>query len=67
MSGSKLKYLGESRDGRTNRWRIECPKCGNQFEPQTTRLAWQNLTCPGRKCNAEIYVNYNEESVKSFD
>lgn len=29
------RYLGPSRDGRTNRWRVICP-CGTAFTPLTT-------------------------------
>lgn len=58
---TKPRYLGQSSDLRTGRWKITCPVCGNEFEPQTTRLSWQNLQCPRKKCGAEMTAYYNEE------
>lgn len=54
---TKPKYLGDSRDGRTNRWRVTCPTCRHEFEPLTTRLATQSLIC--EKCEALLQANYN--------
>lgn len=55
------RCLGLSRDGRTNRWEITCPKCGKVFEPRTTMLATQSMECPKRSCGAEMVANYNSE------
>lgn len=60
MSG-EIKYIGESADGRTNRWRIECPSCGKSFIPPVTRLAQHEFFCPGRKCLALLLADYNAE------
>jgi peptide subunit release factor 1 (eRF1) len=56
-----VRLLGLSNDHRANRWEITCPKCGNTFSPQTTRLATQWMECPKRKCAAEMEANYNAE------
>jgi hypothetical protein len=55
------RRLGWSHDYRTNRWSVECPACGKTFEPQTTMLAHQHLTCPARKCGVELSADYNAE------
>jgi len=61
---TKPHYICASRDGRTNRWRITCPKCGEQFEPLTTRFSTQGLDCPAKKCHAHMLVDYNNETVR---
>lgn len=61
MADGVLRYLGESRDGRTNRWSVE-PPCGHgAFEPRTTRFAKEIVECP--KCGLEIFVGYNARTV----
>ena len=55
------RYLGESRDSRTNRWRITCPVCSHAFEPETTMRSTQHVICPGRKCGRELVADYNAE------
>jgi peptide subunit release factor 1 (eRF1) len=59
-----VRLLGLSSDHRTNRWEITCPKCGNAFSPQTTRLSTQWMECPKRKCGAEMEADYNAEPPK---
>ena len=58
-----LSYIGPSSDHRTNRWRITCPRCGHAFEPRTTMFASASLACEGRKCGAELLVDYNAGTV----
>ena len=53
------RVLGHSRDGRTQRWMVTCPKCDKQFEPQTTRLSRQSMECP--KCGIPLSADYNAE------
>lgn len=55
------KFIGESRDGRTNRWRVTCPACGHEFEPPTTRLRYQHMNCSKPKCGREMSTDYNAE------
>ena len=55
------RVLGLSRDGRTQRWSVTCPKCGHVFEPLTTRLSTQGFECPKAKCSAPLFVDYNAE------
>lgn len=43
---------------------VTCPACGFQFEPQTTMLAVQHLTCPARKCGVDLVANYNAGTVR---
>ena len=51
-------YLnGNSDDDRTNRWRVNCKKCNNWFEPPTTMLAVQTVFC---RCGTKENVNYNK-------
>lgn len=57
-------YAGRSSDYRTNRWRIVCPSCGREFNPRTTMLSKQELTCPFPKCGAEMLADYNKDVVK---
>lgn len=60
-----VHFIGLSSDGRTNRWRITCPKCGKDTIPPTTMLPDQQFRCErGKKCNANIYVNYNDEIIR---
>lgn len=54
---------GLSSDGRTNRWRIVCPKCGATFRPATTMFSVQTLTCPKAKCGASMVAKYNDDVV----
>lgn len=49
--------IGNSYDGRTNRWRLTCPKCNYTFEPLTTMFALHEESCP--KCQYSEVVNYN--------
>ena len=56
-------FKGISSDMRTGRWGITCPKCRCIFEPKTTMLSTQELTCPNRKCGAEMIARYNDETV----
>lgn len=58
---TKPDLLGRSYDGRTNRWRVTCPECGNKFEPKTQISAIQYLDCPKPKCNAAMVARYNDE------
>jgi phage terminase large subunit GpA-like protein len=57
-------YAGRSSDYRTNRWRVVCPNCGREFNPQTTLMSKQGLTCPFPKCAAEMHADYNNGVVK---
>lgn len=54
----KKKFLGLSRDHRTNKWELYCP-CGKHFSPPTTMLAMRLETCP--KCGYEEVVDYNND------
>ena len=56
----KLKYLGLSKDGRTNRWTITCD-CGAEMHPQTTICAKQQVVC--EKCGAVILADYNAQTL----
>ena len=53
--------IGLSRDQRTQRWRVVCPKCGHLFEPRTTMLSWQDISCPKPGCEARLMADYNAE------
>jgi hypothetical protein len=55
-----LRCIGESYDGRTNRWRITC-SCGKDFDPPTTRFSRTVESCP--KCGKQWKVNYNQPSI----
>ena len=48
---------GTSSDERTNKWRVNCKKCNQWFEPSTTMLAVQTIKC---KCGIEETINYNK-------
>lgn len=56
--------IGASSDGRTNRWRLTCPRCGGQFEPPTTMFNRQGLDCPRRLCGAALLADYEAETVR---
>ena len=58
---ARLTWRGNSYDGRTNRWSVECPHCKKTFLPPTTRLGKQLLTCPAGKCRKEMLADYNGE------
>lgn len=55
------RYLGPSRDQRTNRWMVTCPVCGFSHEPNTTMCRVQDLVCPKSSCKASLIANYNAE------
>lgn len=55
------RVIGLSSDNRTQRWLITCPKCGNEFTPQTTLLAQQEMDCSKAKCGARLFADYNAE------
>jgi hypothetical protein len=57
-------WIGTSRDGRTGRWRVECPACAHKWVPQTTLMARQHLVCPKPKCGAEMAADYNNDLVR---
>lgn len=67
MKTGRLMWLGLSRDLRTNRWLVTCPVCAKDFEPLTTMFATDSLVCPSRKCQANIFVNYNELVVRAIE
>lgn len=58
----KLIYVGSSKDGRTNKWKIVCDCC-EEIYPKTTVLSKQEIECP--KCHLVIIANYNEKEVKA--
>lgn len=60
---SHLKRLGPSSDGRTNRWRVTCPRCETTFEPETTMFRSQSLECPSGRCKAHLVAQYNDGLV----
>jgi len=60
---TKPVYIGNSRDGRANRWRVTCPKCQHEWIPTETMMARQVLTCPKRRCWSEMVADYNAETV----
>lgn len=64
MASEYIRWIGHSSDYRTNRWQLTCPRCGHSFSPATTMFARQILHCERAKCNAEIYVDYNDQIVK---
>jgi hypothetical protein len=53
------KIIGVSRDLRTNRWRVTCPKCEKAFEPVTTMLSTQTFHCENARCRASLFADYN--------
>lgn len=53
----RFYLVGVSRDLRTNKWNITCISCSKSWEPPTTMLAKDVITCP--KCGMEEVVNYN--------
>jgi len=55
-----IRWCGNSRDGRTNLWEITCPRCDTKWQPPTTRLAEQWVSCPKKKCGYTAIVNYNK-------
>jgi phage terminase large subunit GpA-like protein len=61
MMETTPRVIGLSRDNRTQRWLVTCPRCGHVFEPQTTRLSWQDMDCPKTKCGARMMADYNAE------
>lgn len=61
MKNTTPIYNGPSSDGRTNKWKIQCPKCSYIFEPRTTRFSVQRLTCA--RCLSEMWADYNKEVV----
>lgn len=60
---TKPFLLGRSSDGRTNRWRVTCPRCGKSFEPTTTMFKSQSLVCPNGRCNALMIAHYDDDIV----
>lgn len=54
-------YLGHSHDWRTNRWRLTCPSCSHQWEPQTTMFAVHHISCP--RCGKGVVARYNDLTV----
>jgi transposase-like protein len=58
-----LIHLGLSRDQRTNVWHVVCPHCNYTNKPQTTMRSSQVFDCD--KCLTTIYVNYNDEIVRT--
>lgn len=56
-----VECIGISRDGRTTRWRITCPKCSNKLKPRKAVLPYQVATC--RMCRTELFVDYASEVV----
>lgn len=53
-----ISISGLSADGRTNRWTASCLKCKKVFNPPTTMLSSQQISCP--KCGEEEVIYYNE-------
>lgn len=55
--------LGSSYDLRTNKWRVKCKKCNNSFEPPTTMLRYQTITCESRRksCGQSEIIDWNTE------
>ena len=62
-----LHHQGLSTDKRTNRWSVTCPTCVRDFSPQTTMLSTDYLTCPNSKCEQNIFVDYNAETVEILE
>ena len=65
MGASRLRYLGRSTDGRTNRWELS-PACG--CPPQalpTTMLRTGFAEC--RRCGARYFIDYNHQIVARVD
>lgn len=60
---TKPIYRGHSSDWRTNRWSVICPACEKSFDPMTTMLRFQSLTCENKKCLKEMVADYNDEIV----
>lgn len=42
---TKLEWAGTSADGRTNRWKLTCPNCGQQQYPRTTLMNENTHNC----------------------
>lgn len=61
LSRAKLTWLGHSNDHRTNRWRVECPKCTRAWEPPTTMFGSMEMVCPKSTCRHEFMAFYNQE------
>lgn len=55
-----IRWVGSSRDQRTNRWSVTCPACERVFEPETTMRSTQIVQCPAPKCKAEMVARYND-------
>ena len=51
-----LRLIGESSDGRANRWRITCKTCKKHQEPQTTLMRYQRIQCA---CGVAETIDYN--------
>jgi len=60
---TKIRFLGLSRDERTNRWKVPCPKCGKEFIPPTTMLNFDDQECPWARCAARIHIDYTAETA----
>ena len=56
----KFAHVGQSIDGRTNRWRVECT-CGKAFCPPTTIMGTQSFSCP--HCEANYVADWNKPEV----
>lgn len=61
MTAPVFHYLGQSRDGRTNRWCLRLP-CGYEKEPATTMFSFQNVSCD--RCRKEYVVDYNARTME---
>lgn len=57
----RIRYIGESYDGRTNRWSLTC-NCNYTWEPRTTMFSCERIQCPS--CGDHYFVNYNEQKAK---
>ncbi len=55
-----IRALGKSYDNRTNKWEFTCKICGKVFNPPTTIMAVQTISCPASKCNNYEIINYNK-------
>lgn len=59
IEGWKMRRLGLSTDGRTNRWEIT-PSCGHKpFSPPTTMFSTQHVECP--KCQVSALADFNRQ------
>lgn len=63
MESTIPRWLGFSNDGRTNRWSVTCPKCGNSFEPRTTMFRKIELDCQKPKCRAELIADFGAPKI----